>query len=128
LQEIHIVDGSILKVDDFLQNYELSITVSHKEQEKDKPEYEIVADLDQLKPKAEEGTAETDNNGAADHGLFWHTRLLHLRVDGTVGVVRVQRHSNLRVPRINEFVLHCVVLSCLAQVRNHIILHPYPNS
>uniref|UniRef100_A0A182P488 SUMO-activating enzyme subunit n=1 Tax=Anopheles epiroticus TaxID=199890 RepID=A0A182P488_9DIPT len=54
LEELKIVDGCILKVDDFLQNYELSITVLHKEPGREEAAYEIVADPDSLKPKENE--------------------------------------------------------------------------
>lgn len=49
LKEMHIVDGCILKVDDFFQNYELTITIIHKTAERDDPKFEIVADKDVLK-------------------------------------------------------------------------------
>lgn len=49
LKEMQIVDGCILKVDDFFQNYELTITIIHKTAERDGPRFEIVADKDILK-------------------------------------------------------------------------------
>ncbi|XP_049280187.1 SUMO-activating enzyme subunit 2 [Anopheles funestus] len=54
LEEMKIVDGCILKVDDFLQNYELSITVLHKDPGREEDPFEIVADPNSLKPKEEE--------------------------------------------------------------------------
>uniref|UniRef100_A0A182LUB3 SUMO-activating enzyme subunit n=1 Tax=Anopheles culicifacies TaxID=139723 RepID=A0A182LUB3_9DIPT len=54
LEEMKIVDGCILKVDDFLQNYELSITVLHKDPGREEVPFEIVADPESLKPKEEE--------------------------------------------------------------------------
>uniref|UniRef100_A0A182WFG0 SUMO-activating enzyme subunit n=1 Tax=Anopheles minimus TaxID=112268 RepID=A0A182WFG0_9DIPT len=54
LEEMKIVDGCILKVDDFLQNYELSITVLHKDPGREEVPFEIVADRESLKPKEEE--------------------------------------------------------------------------
>lgn len=52
LNEIGIVDGSILKCDDFLQNYELTVAINHYEpQEKDDPLYKVVANPDELKAK-----------------------------------------------------------------------------
>lgn len=49
LKEMQIVDGCILKVDDFFQNYELTITVIHKTAEREDPKFEIVADKNVLK-------------------------------------------------------------------------------
>lgn len=49
LKEMSIVDGCILKVDDFFQNYELTITIFHKPTERDEPKFEIIADKDVLK-------------------------------------------------------------------------------
>lgn len=54
LKDLFIVDGCILKVDDFFQNYELSITVVHKSVERDGPRFEVIADMDSLKPVVEE--------------------------------------------------------------------------
>lgn len=52
-----IVDGSILKVDDFLQNYELSITISHYEAiEKDDPVFKLIGNPEDLKAKEENST------------------------------------------------------------------------
>lgn len=66
LAELQVVNGSILKVDDFFQKYELSITVVHFDAEHDQPLFEVVADPDTLKPaqEAEEnGKPEADKNG-----------------------------------------------------------------
>lgn len=49
LKEMFIVDGCILKVDDFFQNYELTVTIIHKTAEYDGPKFEIIADKDVLK-------------------------------------------------------------------------------
>ncbi|XP_017011915.3 SUMO-activating enzyme subunit 2 [Drosophila takahashii] len=53
LSELNIVDGVILKCDDFFQNYELSIIISHFDAERDESLFEVVADAEQLKPKEE---------------------------------------------------------------------------
>lgn len=66
LKELGIVDGSILKADDFLQNYELSITINHYEpKDKEDPPYKIIADPSQLKAK-EDDVKMNGNNGAGD--------------------------------------------------------------
>nr|CAI5838702.1 unnamed protein product [Callosobruchus analis] len=61
LKDIGIVDGSILKCDDFLQNYELTIHVNHYEaKEKEDPVFKVVGNPEELKAKAitiENGTA-----------------------------------------------------------------------
>lgn len=54
LKELGIVDGSILKVDDFLQNYELTVNVNHYEPKtKEDPPHKIICDPEQLKAKEE---------------------------------------------------------------------------
>lgn len=65
LEELKIVNGCILKADDFLQNYELSITVLHKEAGREEAPFEIVADPDSLKPKEEEEKKEEVKPAAA---------------------------------------------------------------
>ena len=54
LCELDICDGSILKVDDFFQQYELSIIVTHFDAEYDQPIFEVVADPEALKPQKKE--------------------------------------------------------------------------
>ncbi|XP_030371975.1 SUMO-activating enzyme subunit 2 [Scaptodrosophila lebanonensis] len=54
LSDMNIVDGVILKSDDFFQNYELSIIISHFDAERDDPLFEVIADKSQLQPKEEE--------------------------------------------------------------------------
>lgn len=62
LKDLQIVDGCILKVDDFFQNYELTITVVHKDVGREDAElFEVIADPSVLKPKN-----GTDSNGEAD--------------------------------------------------------------
>lgn len=61
LKDIQIVDGCVLKADDYFQNYELSITIVHKDVERDDAEmFEVIADPELLKPEQEK-----DNNSAA---------------------------------------------------------------
>ncbi|XP_028140866.1 SUMO-activating enzyme subunit 2 [Diabrotica virgifera virgifera] len=68
LKDIGIVDGTILKCDDFLQNYALTITVNHYEvKEKDDPPYKIVANAEDLKAKENgEQNGEKNGNSKAD--------------------------------------------------------------
>lgn len=66
LSELGIVDGSILKVDDFLQNYELTVYVNQYEpKEKEDPLFKIVANVEDLKAKSEEinGKGRKADNG-----------------------------------------------------------------
>ncbi|CAH0546939.1 unnamed protein product [Brassicogethes aeneus] len=52
LSEIGIVDGSILKVDDFLQNYELTITITQYEKSKpEDPSFKVVGNPEEMKAK-----------------------------------------------------------------------------
>ncbi|KAJ6642764.1 SUMO-activating enzyme subunit 2 [Pseudolycoriella hygida] len=68
LKDIQIVDGCILKADDYFQNYELSITVIHKDVERDDAEmFEVVADPGLLKPEQQNLTAQsTSKNNVAE--------------------------------------------------------------
>ncbi|XP_060520679.1 SUMO-activating enzyme subunit 2 [Cylas formicarius] len=52
LSEMGILDGSILKCDDFLQNYELTVVVNMNDaNEKDDPPFKIIANPEDLKAK-----------------------------------------------------------------------------
>ena len=54
LEELGIKDGTILKVDDFQQNYSLTITIIYRERPSlkgDSPDFLILADEKDLKPK-----------------------------------------------------------------------------
>lgn len=52
MQDLGIIDGTILKCDDFLQNYELTIAINQYEaKEKDDPPYKVIANPDDLKTK-----------------------------------------------------------------------------
>lgn len=53
LSELDVVDGCILKVDDFVQQYELTVIIQHKEPTRDGDLFEIIADPDALKPESE---------------------------------------------------------------------------
>lgn len=70
LSDMKILDGCILKVDDFFQNYELTVIIVHKESEREGALFEIIADPDTLKAaedKKEDEPIETDdtNGGSA---------------------------------------------------------------
>lgn len=64
LAELDIVDGTILKADDFLQNYELTVTILHKDAGRDEALFEVIADPDTLKPEnqANKDEMDTENN------------------------------------------------------------------
>ena len=74
LEELGIKDGTILKVDDFQQNYSLTVTVIYREKPSskgDSPDFLILADEKDLKPKEDDdsvkpstsnGQAESDDN------------------------------------------------------------------
>lgn len=64
MSELDIVDGVILKCDDFFQNYELSIIIVHIDTERDEALFEVIADPNQLKPKDE--PAEKTNGNKDD--------------------------------------------------------------
>ena len=67
LEELGIKDGTILKVDDFQQNYSLTVTVVHRDKPEardNSPDFLVVADEQDLKPKeqvADDKEASTSN-------------------------------------------------------------------
>ncbi|XP_013114278.1 SUMO-activating enzyme subunit 2 [Stomoxys calcitrans] len=71
LSDMDIVDGVLLKCDDFFQNYELSIIIVHMDAERDDTMFEVIADPNQLKPKEEnaenvKSTGKDNGNDASD--------------------------------------------------------------
>ncbi|XP_044764065.1 SUMO-activating enzyme subunit 2 [Coccinella septempunctata] len=62
LEEMSVVEGSMLKCDDFLQNYELQIAINHYvAKDKEDPLYKVAVNPEDLKPKKEEnGSQEND--------------------------------------------------------------------
>ncbi|KAH0533745.1 SUMO-activating enzyme subunit 2 [Cotesia glomerata] len=57
LEELGVKNGSILKVDDFQQNYSLTVNIVHRDKPAvrgDVPDFLVVADEQDLKPKEEE--------------------------------------------------------------------------
>lgn len=62
LSDMNIVDGVILKCDDFFQSYELSIIIAHFDADREDVLFEVIADKNQLQPKEEpkETEAETE--------------------------------------------------------------------
>lgn len=70
MQEFKIKEGSRLKCDDFLQNYEINITITEMGEEEGKLRdnsgvfFEIIGDRSQLNPK-EEITSSSDNKDEA---------------------------------------------------------------
>ena len=62
LFEIGVIDGSILKVDDFLQNYELHVIIAHRSHTIDEPLFELILDPNLLK----ETTNANNNNHSAE--------------------------------------------------------------
>lgn len=66
LSDMDIVDGCILKVDDFFQDYELTVIILHKDLERNGDLFEINADPELLKAKEKadtEPTQEQNDNG-----------------------------------------------------------------
>lgn len=70
LEELGIKDGTILKVDDFHQNYSLTVTITHRERSSVKdesPEFLILANEEDLMPKEENDSEKpSTSNGEAD--------------------------------------------------------------
>ncbi|XP_071451101.1 SUMO-activating enzyme subunit 2 isoform X2 [Hetaerina americana] len=66
LADCKITDGTILDCDDFLQNYDLSITVCHREINRDDPEFVITSDPDVVKPREEATSKKPDEEDDDD--------------------------------------------------------------
>lgn len=65
LEELGIKDGAILKVDDFQQNYSLTVFVVYREKpgpKDDSPQFLIVADKNALQPKEEEKPVKSSSS------------------------------------------------------------------
>ncbi|KAF7399623.1 hypothetical protein HZH68_008215 [Vespula germanica] len=72
LEEFGIKDGTILKVDDFHQNYSLTITIMHRERpsiKDESPEFLILANEEDLMPKEENNDSEkpSTSNGKIEN-------------------------------------------------------------
>jgi len=61
LKEFGLVDGSILKCDDFLQNYQLTVYLYHADKLEDGVDFVIAGDESQFKPKAAEEKKEEEH-------------------------------------------------------------------
>ncbi|KAH8402821.1 hypothetical protein KR222_001894 [Zaprionus bogoriensis] len=68
LSEMNIVDGVILKCDDFFQSYELSIIIVHFDADRDDVLFEVIADQGQLQPKREDASQEPSSLKRAANG------------------------------------------------------------
>lgn len=71
MSDMNIVDGVLLKCDDFFQNYELSIIIVHIDADRDDALFEVIADKNQLQPKEETKDTEAkekvnDNKDESD--------------------------------------------------------------
>lgn len=74
LKDLGIVDGAILKVDDFLQNYSLTVTVTHRDKpapNSSEPDFLIVADEKDLVPKEEKAEEITNGKVKNKEYQFW---------------------------------------------------------
>lgn len=70
LSEFGVQHNTILKCDDFLQNYNLNIIIVHKDKLEDDQEFAVVGDLSELQAKMDEdpspAPADTAANGALE--------------------------------------------------------------
>merc|ERR1719244_800728 len=72
LKDFNIRDGTILKCDDFLQDYKLDLTILHSEEMSEGAEFEIVGDASSLGAKEEQEEEKSNgdvnmNNGDGHH-------------------------------------------------------------
>ncbi|XP_011198105.2 SUMO-activating enzyme subunit 2 [Bactrocera dorsalis] len=61
MSEMGIVDGVVLKCDDFFQNYELEVIVIHFDAERDEALFEVASDSSQIKQKGSEPAVKESN-------------------------------------------------------------------
>lgn len=70
LSDMGIVDGCILKVDDFFQNYELGVVILHKDVDREGNLFDIIADPSTLKPDtasiADEAASSSENTEVSE--------------------------------------------------------------
>ncbi|XP_037934578.1 SUMO-activating enzyme subunit 2 [Teleopsis dalmanni] len=67
LNEMDIVDGVLLKCDDFFQNYILRVIIVHFDAERNDVLFEVIADEEQLKPKEAEPEKTDHKNGSTNN-------------------------------------------------------------
>lgn len=65
MSEMGIVDGVVLKCDDFFQNYELEVIVIHFDAERDETLFEVASDSNQIKQKDSESVVKESNGNQA---------------------------------------------------------------
>nr|XP_014085145.2 SUMO-activating enzyme subunit 2 [Bactrocera oleae] len=65
MSEMGIVDGVVLKCDDFFQNYELEVIVIHFDAERDESLFEVASDSSQIKQKDSEPVLKESNGKQA---------------------------------------------------------------
>lgn len=79
LEELGIKDGTILKVDDFQQNYSLTVTIVYRERpgaKDDSPDFLVLADEKDLKPKEDNDLAiPSTSNGQVSRTLYQRVNL-----------------------------------------------------
>ncbi|XP_008561176.1 SUMO-activating enzyme subunit 2 [Microplitis demolitor] len=71
LEELGVKNGSILKVDDFQQNYSLTVNIVHRDKPTvrgESPDFLVVADEQDLKPKEEEQTKKDNQTPSTSNG------------------------------------------------------------
>ncbi|KAL2722839.1 LOW QUALITY PROTEIN: SUMO-activating enzyme subunit 2 isoform X1 [Vespula squamosa] len=83
LEEFGIKDGTILKVDDFHQNYSLTITIMHRERpsiKDESPEFLILANEEDLMPKEENNDSEKPSTSNGKASLTYILLMSHLKI------------------------------------------------
>lgn len=82
LKNLSIVDGCVLNVDDFFQNYQLSIIIVHRTAERDDTAlFEVIADHNLLKPDAEKDNDSDNKAGESSTKEALELKKLKLDVD-----------------------------------------------
>lgn len=102
LEELGIRDGAILKVDDFQQNYSLTVFVVYREKpgpKDDSPPFLILADKNALKPKDEEEEEKASTSNGQVNDYF--QRYFYLLIFVLINLLRKQlfcteRNRNIR--------------------------------
>lgn len=131
LEEVGIVDGTILCVDDFLQNYSLKVTVVHRDRpapNSPEPEFVITADAEDLKPKEEEANGKekpsTSNGKVSGHGRVSELRNSR-RVEGKLKLVAWGKPSFIGITKSrpdSEGFFGCQIIGYFTVLANFIVL------
>lgn len=92
LADLGVKDGAILKVDDFQQNYSLTVTVVHREKPSGRtegPDFLVVADENDLRPKEEKINVQDNGENNQDKPSTSNGQISQVEDDDDIEEVEV---------------------------------------